>query len=100
MKIYQLKARVDPYETITIGTYLHQSDCFDALADWSENERAIKKHWDSLTDEQQDKFHDKIQAKIPMIYDTYEGFAWVEECEVIQNYDPKSLDFDFDLLKM
>jgi hypothetical protein len=100
MKIYQLKAKVDPYETITIGTYLNQSDCFDALADWSENERAIKNHWDSLTEEQHEAFFDNVQDKIPIIYDTYEGIAWVDEFEVIEEYDPKSLEFDFKLLDL
>jgi hypothetical protein len=35
-----------------------------------------------------------------MIYDTYEGIAWVDEFEVIKEYDPKSLEFDFKLLDL
>ena len=100
MKIYQLKIQYDPEKVLTIATYLNESDAFEALADWSENEKAIQKFWDSLTEKQMDYNYNKICERIPDIYNAYDHSGWVEECEVIKNYDPKSLDFDFKLLKL
>ena len=98
MKIYQLKTRVDREDVVTIATYLNQQDAFDALADWSDNENLLQSKYDHMTIEQQENFQEEIQDKIPLIYNTYEGVAHIEEIDVLDAYDPKSLDLDFKLL--
>lgn len=100
MKIYQLKIQYDPEKVLTIATYQNESDAFEALADWSENERAIVKFWDSLTEDQMDAHYNEICERIPDIYNAYDVNGWVEEFEVLEAYDPKSLEFDFSLLKL
>jgi hypothetical protein len=98
MKIYQLKTQVDPDRVITIATFSDEHDSHDALADWSETEKLIQLKLDSMLDSDMEKHYDAIIEKIPEWYKTYGGMAWVEEVEVLDNYNPESLEFDFSLL--
>jgi hypothetical protein len=100
MKIYQLKIQYDPEKVLTIATYLNESDAFDALADWSENERKIQATFAKWSEKKMSLHYHTICLRMPEIYNAYDSSGWVEECEVLQEYDPKSLDFDFDLLKI
>jgi hypothetical protein len=98
MKIYQLKTQVDPDRVITIATFSDEHDSHDALADWSETEKLIQLKLDSILDSDMDKHYNAIIEKIPEWYNSYGGMAWVEEVEVLDNYNPESLEFDFSLL--
>lgn len=100
MQVYQLKTRMSPDEIITIGTYLMEQDAFEALADWSENERYIKSQFDGMSELLLERHYTDLVDKLPEHYVSYHGEAWLEVFDVILNYDPKSMDFDkniFDL---
>jgi hypothetical protein len=116
MKIYQLKIQYDPETVLTVATYLNQSDAFDALADWSENEKKIQATFAKWSEKKFAKWSEKKFAKwsekkmslhyhaiclrMPEIYNAYDSSGWVEECDVLDAYDPKSLEFDFKLLDL
>jgi hypothetical protein len=101
MKVYQLKAQVGPYEAdhMVIATFTNEQDAFDSLADWSETSKSIWKIWNNLSDEKQDELSESFWALVPEIYATSSLRAWIDEYEVVENYDGKTYDFDLSILK-
>jgi hypothetical protein len=101
MKVYQLKAQDGPHqgEEMVIATFTNEQDAFDSLADWSETSKRIWKIWNDLSDEKQDELSGSFWALVPEIYQTSSLRAWIDEYDVVENYDGKTYDFDLSILK-
>jgi hypothetical protein len=86
MKIYQLVAKVDypEIEDVVIGTFKNVDDCLNALADWSENNKALNEALENCLSEEDEEL---IMESVPKIYHC-ENPPQVKEYEILENYSP------------
>ena len=84
MKIYQLIAQMDilDYEDVVIGTFKNEDDALNALADWTENCRALNEALEACKTEED---ADTIMSSVPNMYHC--EMPVIKEFEVLDKYD-------------